>query len=209
MSKFTAKCKLCRREGEKLYLRGERCASPKCALVKRNYPPGVHGPKSAKHKLSGYGKEMRERQKCKRIYGLGERQFANYVQKALKAKGNSGENLIQLLESRLDNVIYRLGLAKSRRAARQLINHGHFSVNNRLTTAPACQMRPGDLIKIHPSSLNKAPFKELEDKLKNYNLPNWLTFDFKNNEAKILEKPSGEAVKQNFDPKLIIEFYSR
>ena len=131
MRKISSQCKLCRREGQKLFLKGERCSSPKCAMVKRNYKPGLHGPKKTMSKMSTYGKQLREKQKAKRTYGLLEKPFANLVKRALKDKKDSGKALISLLENRFDNIVYHLKLASSRNNAKQLISHGHFKINNR------------------------------------------------------------------------------
>ena len=151
------KCKQCRREGVKLFLKGEKCYGPKCPIVRRNYPPGIHGAKKTRQRLTEYGHQLREKQKAKKIYGILERPFRNYYQKAIKQKGDTNEILGQLLEMRLDNVIYRLGLAKSRKAARQLVSHGFFLVNGKKVNIPSYQVKIKDEITIKPSLVLKAP----------------------------------------------------
>ena len=202
------KCKQCRREGTKLFLKGEKCYSPKCPIVRRNYPPGVHGAKGRKHPTE-YGIQLREKQKAKRIYGILERQFKNYYQKAIVKKGNTGEFLSQLLETRLDNVIYRMGLAKSRGLARQLISHGHFLINGKRVNIPSYQVKVKDKVAIKPNRLNSKIFQDLSKTLEKYEFPTWLIFDSKTKEGKILSKPEITEVEKLFDPRLIVEFYSR
>ncbi len=209
MSKYLGpKCKLCRRAGEKLMLKGERCNSPKCAMVKRNYPPGFHGPKG-RGKISDYGQQLLEKQKAKRIYNLLEKQFKLTFLKAQKMKGNTGDNLLQLLEMRLDNVIYRLGLAVSRSQARQLVNHGLFAVNNRGVNIPSYMVKEGDVIEVKKNKRNAKIFKNIENKIKPENIPGWLNFDIKKLSAKVLHKPSREDVKEKINTQMIVEFYSR
>ncbi len=202
-------CKLCRREGKKLFLKGERCYTPKCAIVKRNYPPGSHGTKTSKARPTEYGLQLREKQKAKRIYGLRERQFKNYYLKSIGKKGDTGELLFKALEMRLDNVIYRLGFAKSRAAARQMVSHSHILVNGRKVNIPSYQVRPGETIAIKDSSLNLAIFKNLGEELKNRELMSWLTLNNQNLQGKILTQPTKEDLREDFDVKLILEFYSR
>ena len=195
-----------RRLGEKLFLKGDRCISTKCALIKKNYAPGIHGAKQQRGaKLSEYGKQLREKQKAKRIYGILEKQFKNYFQKAAKKKKETGELLLKVLEMRLDNVIYRAGLAKSRNKARQLVTHGHFLVNNKKVNIPSYEVRINDIIKI------KKQNKKLEEdkKSKKDEIPLWLYFDAKENTIKILNIPKKEDLPQNIDTRLIIEHYSR
>jgi small subunit ribosomal protein S4 len=205
---ISAKCKLCRREGEKLFLRGERCLSPKCAIVKRNFIPGVHGPTS-RSKLTGYGVQLREKQKAKKIYGLLERQFSNLVSKATKKRGDSGANLLILLETRLDNVIYRSGFAKSRAEARQKVNHGHFAVNGRKLDIPSYAARVGDQIGLREKFSKSKLYEDLADGLAKAELPGWLYLDQKTSQVKIVSLPNVAEMKQSFDPRVIIEFYSR
>ena len=193
-------CKKCRRESEKLMLKGERCASPKCAMIKRPYAPGQHG-QSFHGKISEYGKQLREKQKARRIYGMGENQFSLYAEKADKLEGNTAENLMTLLETRLDNVLYRLGFASSRSAARQFASHGLFAVNGRRVTIPSFLVKAGD--KIDP--LKKEMFKDV----KSANIPLWMTFDSKKLSATITHIPSREEINTTVNESLIIEFYSR
>jgi len=201
-------CKQCRREGKKLFLKGERCFTPKCAMVKRNYPPGVHGVRG-KSRLTEYGLQLREKQKAKRIYGILERQFRNYYRKAIKKKGDTGEILFQFLELRLDNIIYRLGFARSRKLARQLVSHGHFLVNGKKVNIPSYELKPGDTINIRESSLKLFPFRNLSEELKKQEIPSWLSLDLKTLQGKILNKPTKEDLGEIFDVKLIVEYYSR
>jgi small subunit ribosomal protein S4 len=212
MAMKQAQCKLCRREGKKLMLKGERCESPKCAIVKRNYAPGASGAKNMRRKVTEYGTQLREKQKAKRIYGIYEGQFKKYYDKAMKAKTETAESLITTLEMRLDNVIFRAGIAKSRRQARQLVNHGHFFVNKFKTDIPSYQVKTDDIIKIKESKENITFFKTLKEELKKkkeVEAPGWIAFDKSKMEIKILSKPNVAELDKGFDPKMIIEFYSR
>jgi len=202
------KCKQCRREGEKLFLKGDRCNSPKCAMVKRNYPPGAHGGKGPS-RLTNYGQQLREKQKAKRIYGLLEKQFKNYFKKAVNKKGDTGEILSQLLELRLDNVVFRLGFAKSRRAARQLVNHGHFLINDKKNNIPSYQVDINDVISIREKSLETSSFKGLSKGLEKYEAPSWLVLDPKELKGRILSMPGDNDLVQGINMKLIVEYYSR
>ena len=202
------KCKQCRREGTKLFLRGERCLSSKCAMVKRNYPPGLHGTKR-QSRLSGYGLQLREKQKAKKIYQILEKQFRRYYEKAARQKGDTGEILLQLLEKRFDNVVYRLGFGKSRNAARQLISHGHLLVNNRPCNIPSCQMKIDDIITIKQSKSTNKYFKELPKLIGKTDTPKWLELDKKGLTGKVIGYPTMEELHQEIDPYLIVEFYSR
>lgn len=193
-------CKKCRREGEKLMLKGERCTSPKCAMIKRPYAPGQHG-QSFRGKISEYGKQLREKQKARRIYGIGEKQFANYAEKADKLAGNTAENLLSLLESRLDNSLYRLGFAPSRSAARQLVSHGLFKVNDQKISIPSFLVKPKDTI--YP--IKKESFKEVNP----INLPSWISFDQKKLLGTVNHTPTREEIDTTVNESLIIEFYSR
>lgn len=201
------KCKRCRRQGEKLYLKGEKCFTPKCPMIKRNYPPGLHGPKRMVHHRLGYAAQLREKQKAKEIYSILEKQFRNYVIKAMKKQGDSGENLLKLLELRLDNVIYRIGFTKSRSIARQLVLHKHFMINNKLVNIPSFQLKPGDQISVKEKS--KKLFKDLEKSIQNQETSSWLELDRKNFNGKVLNPPPFKEVKQSLNVPLIIEFYSR
>jgi len=209
MSKYLgAKCKLCRREGEKLMLKGERCKTAKCAIVKKNYPPGLHGPKGRSSRQSGYNMQLREKQKAKRIYNLLEKQFQLSFERAIKQKGNTGENLLRILETRLDNVIYRLGFAESRAQARTLVNHGHFQVNDKKVNIPSFNVKTGDIIKIKKSSLTGKQFANLTERLKKTEVPGWLNLD-KDLSAKVLHQPAKENFEIKINAQTIIEFYSK
>jgi small subunit ribosomal protein S4 len=203
-----SKCKQCRRIGEKLFLKGERCTSPKCALVKRNYAPGFHGPKGKK-RLSGYGLQLQEKQKAKKYYGLLEKQFRLTFEKAAKKQGDAGKNFLKALEMRLDNVVFRLGLASSRSQARQLVTHGHFTLNGRKAGIPSIMVKEGQVIKIKKASLNNRFFRSVGDKLKNAERPSWLNFDVKDLSAKVLHEPQDTDLPQSINVAMIIEYYSK
>jgi len=209
MSKYLgAKCKLCRREGDKLMLKGERCSTPKCAIVKRNYPPGLHGPKG-RARQSGYNMQLREKQKAKRTYNLMEKQFVLSFERAIKQKGEAGENLMKILETRLDNVIYRLGFAASRAEARVLTNHGHFRVNDVKVNIPSFNVKTGDIIKLRQSSRKTKQFSKLPEKLKTVEIPGWLNLDIKDFSAKVLHQPAKENFESKINSQMIVEFYSK
>lgn len=203
-----SRCTQCRREGEKLFLKGERCYMAKCAIVRRPYPPGIHGPKG-KIRLTGYGTQLREKQKTKHIYGILEKQFRNYFDKASKKKGDTSEFLLQLIEMRLDNVVYRLGLAKGRQQARQLVGHGLIRVNGKKVTISSYGVEVGDVISIKPNAASKKLFLDLPQTLQKYEVPVWLSLDTAKLEGKIIRKPTKDDIKTQFDLKMIIEFYSR
>jgi small subunit ribosomal protein S4 len=203
-------CRLCRREGEKLFLKGERCFTPKCSIEKRSYPPGVHGRQGQfRRKESDYGLQLREKQKARRLYGVFERQFRRYFQEAQRQKGLTGVNLLIILESRLDNVIYRLGWGSSRAQARQLVSHGHFEVNGRKTNIPSFLVSEGDVITVRESSRKNAYFKDLAKSLDAGRVPDWLSMDTKNLEAKVVSAPTREHIDVTLREQLIVEFYSR
>ncbi|MCD4694341.1 30S ribosomal protein S4 [bacterium] len=203
------KCKQCRRVGEKLMLKGDRCNSPKCAMVKRNYPPGIHGPKLIRRKKqSEYGIQLNEKQKAKKQYGLMEKQFRIIFDKAQRKTGKTGFNLMKLLERRLDNVIFRLGFASSRSNARQLVNHGHFNINGRKVNIPSFEVKEGDIIEIKSSSKRNKIFKDLVEKLKKHEAPGWLNLDKSELKAKVLHEPGEEDVQSNINTQMIIEHYS-
>jgi len=201
------KCKLCRREGEKLFLKGERCYSPKCPLEKKGaVPPGVHGPKGRK-KLSGFGQQLREKQKAKRIYGVSERQFKRYFQLAQKNKETeTGEALLQLLESRLDNIVYRLGFAPSRSVARQLVSHGHVLVDNQKVNIPSYLVKPEQTITLTNRALQIPNVKKMLEN-KDYQVPDWLKK--KAAVGKMIRLPKREEIDSRVDETLILEYYSR
>jgi len=203
-----SKCKQCRRLGEKLLLKGERCQTPKCAMVKRNYPPGIHGPKGRKRQ-SDFGLQLNEKQKAKKYYNLMEKQFRLTFEKAQKQTGDTGKNFFRLLETRLDNVIYRLGFASSHTQARELVNHGHFLVNDRKVNIPSYQTKNGDIIKIKKTSLRNKFFRDLAEKLKTAQTVSWIHLDPKELTGKILHEPGQNDLPQNINVQMIIEFYSK
>lgn len=202
------KCKQCRREGQKLFLKGDKCSSPKCVMIKRNFPPGVHGAKGYP-RLTGYGIQLREKQKAKRIYRLLEQQFRNYVAKAIKSKENTEEALMQQLEMRFDNVLYRSGFALSRDLARQLISHRHLLINGKKVNIPSIQINVGDIISIKDKSQGLKIFANLKESIKKAEGLSWLVIDPNKFEIKITDKPKLSETKGEFDLKFIIEFYSR
>lgn len=202
------KCKQCRRIGEKLMLKGERCMSAKCAIVKRNYPPGVHGSKGKK-RLSGYGEQLQEKQKAKKIYNLMEKQFKLTFEKAKRMKGDVGENFIKMLETRLDNVIFRMGFAESRGKARAIISHGHFTVNGVKVDIPSFQVKKGDVIKISKTTMSSKLFTNLKEKIKTYEAPGWIYNDKEELSGKILHAPAMTDVNSNINVHMVVEFYSR
>lgn len=195
------KHKLCRKFGEKL------CDSPKCPVTKRSYPPGQHGPNQKHVKVTGYGKQLREKQKVKRIYGLLERQFANYVAEASKKTGDTSKFLLTYLEARLDNVVYRMGLGLSRNAARQMVGHGHILVNGKKVNIPSYRVRVGEKISVNPKSAASKLFEGATDRISKKDFPSWLAVDAKDLSAKILNTPTME--NPNFDANIIVGFYSR
>lgn len=211
-TKFTenSQCKKCRRAGEKLFLKGEKCGTAKCPMVKRNFVPGMHGPTQRVGKLTNYGKQLKEKQKTKRMYGLLETQFRSYFDKSKDKVGNTGELLFRMLESRLDNVVYRLGLAASRRAARQAVSHGHVTVNGKKVNIPSFQVRVGDLIALSPRAIGKKGFAEAKNRAKkNEGLPAYLTMDAEKLEGKMTSLPKLGDVAVNVDWRTIVEFYSK
>lgn len=211
MARYTdSVCKLCRREGEKLFLKGDRCFSPKCSFERRSYPPGLHGRQAQfRRKESDYRMQLRAKQKARRLYGVFERQFRRYFRQAQHQKGLTGQNLLTILESRLDNVIYRLGLASSRAQARQLISHGHFDVNGRKTNVPSFLVSPGDSIVVRDNSKQSAYFKELAKILDEGRVPDWLELNVKELAGRVVGTPTREHIDATLDEQLIVEFYSR
>jgi small subunit ribosomal protein S4 len=206
-----AVCKLCRREGEKLFLKGERCMSPKCALERRPYPPGLHGKQSQfrRRKTSDYGLQLRAKQKAKRVYGVLERQFRRYFDEAERRRGLTGSNLLILLESRLDSVVYRLGFAVSRPQARQLVRHGHLAVNGRKVNIPSYLIQPGDVVEVRPTSRHKELFKEIALDLEHRSVPQWLSRDDETMVGHVLALPERADIDVAIDEQLIVEYYSR
>ena len=206
MARYTeANCRLCRREGQKLFLKGERCYGGKCALEKRNYAPGQHG--QARKKTSDYGLQLREKQKAKRFYGMQEKQFRNLFAKAAKRAGKTGDNLLILLETRLDNCVYRLGFASSRKEARQLVVHGNFTVNGKQATAPAMELKAGDVIKVKEKSTNSPKFKEIREMA--ITVPAWMAVDVDKLEGKVVAMPTREEIDTPVAEHLIVELYSK
>ncbi len=204
-------CKLCRREGEKLFLKGQRCFTPKCAFERRSYPPGEHGKDSQfrRRRVSDYSRQLREKQKTRRVYGITERQFRRYYRTALQERGMTGENLLRLLERRLDNVVFRLGYAESRAQARTLVTHGHFNVNGRRTDIPSMLVREGDEIEVREGSRKRTYFKQLPELAESKTVPEWLERDISILFGKIVKMPERMDVDANLNEQLIIEFYSR
>ncbi len=205
-------CKLCRREGEKLFLKGARCLSPKCAIEKRAYAPGQHGATSQyrRGRASDYLMQLREKQKARRIYGVLERQFRRYFRMALRSKGMTGSMLLTILESRLDNVVYRAGLADSRPQARQLVQHGHIDVNGHRADAPSLLVKAGDVLTIHPTSRASKYFKNLANDIKDRPAaPQWLSVDPAGLTTRVVKLPSREEIELPLREQLIVEYYSR
>ncbi|MFA4880518.1 MAG: 30S ribosomal protein S4 [Candidatus Doudnabacteria bacterium] len=201
------KCRLCRREGIRLFLKGGRCLSPKCAMVRKNYIPGRTGPKAFNARLSEYGLHLREKQKLRRLYGILERQFRRYYKVASQKKGVTGDILFQILESRLDNVVYRAQLARSRQQARQLVNHGFFLVNGKKVNIPSYEVKEKDKITLIPRAQKNKYFKE-------FDLPveapvTWLSVELKTKAITVLKKPGRRDVDHSVDMALIVEYYSR
>jgi small subunit ribosomal protein S4 len=208
MARYTdAVCRLCRREGQKLFLKGDRCYTDKCAVTRRSYPPGQHG--QGRQKKSEYGTQLREKQKARRYYGVLERQFEGYFEIAAKKKGKTGENLLALLETRLDNTIYRLGWAMSRAEARQLVTHKHFQVNGRTVNIPSFLVKPGMIISIKESSRNLDKIKSVIEANSFRQPPKWLDYDANSLVAKVVAWPEREDIDQPIEEQLIVEYYSK
>ncbi|MEI6289063.1 MAG: 30S ribosomal protein S4 [Chloroflexota bacterium] len=207
-------CRLCRREGEKLFLKGERCFTPKCGFEKRSFAPGVHGKsgsrsRSATGRESDFARQLRAKQKARRIYGTMERQFRRYYETAQAKRGLTGLNLLQLLEARLDNIVFRMGFTTSRAQARLLVTHGHFTVNGRRTDVPSMIIESGDVIQVRESSRDTTYFKELIDVAEKRNFPAWLNRDLKNLTGSVVRLPERAEIDGNLNEQLIVEFYSR
>ena len=208
MSRYTgAVCRLCRREGVKLYLKGDRCYSDKCALSHKSYAPGQHG--QSRKKVSEYGIQLREKQKVKRMYGIQERQFRNYFEKAEKQKGVTGENLLRLLECRLDNTVYRLGMASSRVDARQLVRHGHFTVNGKKVNIPSFLVKLNDVVAVKEGSKSSPKLEAIHETLVHRTAPAWLELDKENMVGKVIALPQREDIDLPITEQLIVELYSR
>jgi small subunit ribosomal protein S4 len=204
-------CKLCRREGEKLFLKGSRCFTPKCSFERRDYPPGQHGRSAQwrRRRDSDYGRQLRAKQKARRVYGVMERQFRRYYDEALKRRGLTGLNLLQILETRLDNVIYRLGYADSRAQARLLVTHGHFNVNGRRTDIPSMLLGLDDVISIRDGSATTTYFKELRSLAEERTIPDWVSRDLKQLTGKVSRLPERIEIEGNLNEQLIVEYYSQ
>ena len=216
MSKYTGPvCRLCRREGEKLYLKGARCMSQKCPFEnpnkRRDFAPGQHGQSAQfkRNRSSDYLQQLREKQKARRIYGVLEAQFRRYYQQALRTRGLTGQVLLQLLECRVDNVVYRLGYAASRAQARNLVTHGHFNVNGRRTDVPSQILEPGDVVEVRPGSQNRTYFRDLKAVETTYSAPKWLTRDLSLLSGKVLNLPARPEIEAKLNEQLIVEYYSR
>lgn len=212
MSKYIGPvCRLCRREGEKLYLKGARCLSPKCAIEKRAFPPGMHGKEGQfkRNRSSDFLQQLREKQKARRVYGVLEAQFRRYYRTALKGRGVTGLALLQILECRLDNVVYRLGYAASRAQARNLATHGHFSINGRRTDVPSQILQPGDVVEVRPGSQRRPYFRDLRAAEESRSMPVWLERDQGVLSGKVVRLPARQDIDANLNEQLIVEFYSR
>ncbi len=205
-------CKLCRREGEKLFLKGERCYTPKCSFEKRSYAPGEHGRSGqgrGSDRASDYARQLRAKQKARRVYGILERQFRRYFSVALRKRGLTGLNLLQTLECRLDNVVYRMGYAENRAQARQLVSHGHFVVNAKHTDIPSMLLKPGDHVTVRDGSRATTFFKELRDFAEKRTTAPWLDRDLGSLSGRLVRMPERAEIDGNLDEQLIVEYYSR
>ncbi|MBQ9131816.1 MAG: 30S ribosomal protein S4 [Clostridia bacterium] len=208
MARYTGPvCRLCRREGTKLFLKGERCMTGKCALDRRSTAPGQHG--AANKKVREYGMQLREKQKTRRYYGVLETQFRNYYAEAERKSGMTGENLLVLLERRLDNTVYRMGMAESRKEARQLVLHGHFTLNGKKVTIPSISVKAGDVIAVKESSRDNAKIKSLIEGAASKLSPKWLEVNKENGSAKVVALPAREDIDFDFNEQLIVELYSK
>lgn len=209
MARYTGPvCRLCRREGSKLFLKGDRCYTDKCAIDKKNYAPGQHG-QGRRSKTSEYGLQLREKQKARRIYGVLEKQFRNYFAKADRQQGVTGENLLRLLERRLDNVVYRMGFAGSRSESRQMVRHGHFTLNGKKVNIPSLQVKIGDIIEVKEGSRENLRLKELIEAASKKTAPAWLEVNTDQFAGKVVAFPSREDIDAPLEEHLIVELYSR
>jgi small subunit ribosomal protein S4 len=200
-------CRLCRREGSKLFFKGARCYTKKCAFERRPAPPGQHGVR--RRKVGDYGMQLREKQKIRRVYRVLERQFQGYFDKASSTPGVTGENLLRLLELRFDNVVYRMGFAASRAEARQMVGHNHFMVNGRVTNIPSLQLKPGDKIEVRETHRSREPFKEAVETIKSRQVPEWLSIDSAKLAGSILSAPRRDQMPLDLNEQLVVEYYSR
>ncbi|MFH2105520.1 MAG: 30S ribosomal protein S4 [Parcubacteria group bacterium] len=203
------KCKRCRREGEKLFLKGERCFTQKCAVVKRNYPPGQAGPNQMRNKVSEFGIQLREKQKAKKLYGILEKPLRNYFREANKQKGATGETLIRLLEMRLDNAVFRLSFAKSRSLARQMVSHGHVLVNGKRVSIPSYQVKVGDVVEVGEGARKKKGFANLVEEISKEEIPKWLEIDSKGAKGTVIREPVTDDIGHKINTSIIVEYYSR
>lgn len=210
MARYTGPaCRLCRRENTKLFLKGEKCTSDKCPLVRRAKAPGQHGANAGRKRVKEYGLQLREKQKARRYYGILEKQFNNYFEKADKKPGQTGENLLTMIETRLDNVVYRMGMADSRRQARQLVRHGHFRINGAKANIPSMLVKKGDVISVKESSRKSELIKMLIENISARSVPAWIELDKENAVATIVALPAREDIDFPFEEHLIVELYSK
>ena len=208
MARYTESvCRLCRREGGKLFLKGSRCYTKKCAVERRPTPPGQHGVR--RRKVGDYGLQLRENQKVRRVYAVLEKQFKNYFAAAESRPGITGENLLRILELRLDNVVFRMGFATSRAAARQLVTHGHFAVNGRATNVPSFHVAPGDVIEVRETRASREPFKLAKETLRSAQVPEWLSVDAAKLSGTVRDLPRRDQMPLDLNEQLVVEYYSR
>jgi small subunit ribosomal protein S4 len=208
MARYTGSvCRICRREGAKLFFKGTRCYTKKCSFERRPSPPGQHGVR--RRKVGEYGLQLREKQKVRKTYGVLERQFRNYFVEAESRPGVTGEMLLRFLELRLDNVVYRMGFAPSRPAARQLVSHGHFAVNGRSSNVPSHQLRPGDRVEVRESRRGREPFKVAKETLRSHQAPEWLSIDAAKLSGTIGDHPRRDQMPLDLNEQLVVEYYSR
>jgi small subunit ribosomal protein S4 len=208
MARYTESvCRLCRREGAKLFLKGTRCYTKKCSFERRPTPPGQHGVR--RRKMGEFGIQLREKQKVRRVYGVLERQFRNYFNEAETHTGVTGEALLQSLETRLDNVVFRLGFGSSRAQARQLVTHGHFAVNGKSTNVPSYVMRPGDRVEVRESRRSREAFKVIRETLRSHQAPEWLSLDAAKLAGSVVSLPRRDQMPLDLSEQLVVEYYSR
>jgi small subunit ribosomal protein S4 len=200
-------CRICRREGTKLFLKGTRCYSKKCSFERRPAPPGQHGVR--RRKVGEYGMQLREKQKIRRVYSVLERQFKGYFERASSTPGVTGENLLRILELRMDNVVYRMGFAASRAEARQMVGHAHFTVNGRVSSIPSLQLRPGDKVEVRETHRSREPFKEAVELIKSRQIPEWLSVDSAKLAGSVLTAPRRDQMPLDLNEQLVVEYYSR
>lgn len=200
-------CRICRREGTKLFLKGTRCYSKKCSFERRPAPPGQHGIR--RRKVGEYGLQLREKQKIRRVYSVLERQFKGYFEKASSTPGVTGENLLRILELRMDNVVFRMGFAASRAEARQLVGHAHFTVNGRVSSIPSLQLRPGDKVEVRETHRSREPFKEAAELIRSRQAPEWLSVDAAKLAGSVLSAPRRDQMPLDLNEQLVVEYYSR